>query len=75
MGASFADWLGVAHERGGLDLGTGPVSLTLLVAVAALVTRVATFTGESRSGDSTWKSSPIRGVITMLPALSLCFLS
>jgi uncharacterized membrane-anchored protein len=37
LGASFADWLGVTHERGGLDLGTGPVSLVLLLVIAALV--------------------------------------
>jgi uncharacterized membrane-anchored protein len=37
LGASFADWLGVSTARGGLDLGTGPVSLVLAVAIAALV--------------------------------------
>ena len=29
LGASFADWMGVSHERSGLDWGTGPVSLVL----------------------------------------------
>lgn len=29
LGASFADWMGVNHERRGLDWGTGPVSLAL----------------------------------------------
>ncbi len=37
LGASFADWFGVSHARGGLDLGTGPVSLVLALAIAALV--------------------------------------
>ena len=30
LGASFADWMSVGRGRGGLDWGTGPVSLTLL---------------------------------------------
>lgn len=37
LGACFADWAGVNHERGGLDLGTGPVSLVLAVVIAASV--------------------------------------
>lgn len=37
LGASFADWMGVSHARGGLDWGTGPVSLALLVVIALLV--------------------------------------
>jgi uncharacterized membrane-anchored protein len=37
LGASFADWMGVSHARGGLALGTGPVSLALAVVVIALV--------------------------------------
>ncbi|WP_329062172.1 COG4705 family protein [Amycolatopsis sp. NBC_01480] len=37
LGASFADWLGVPPVRGGLDLGTGLVSLVLLLVIAALV--------------------------------------
>jgi len=37
LGASFADWLGVSSARGGLDLGTGPVSIVLAVLIAALV--------------------------------------
>ena len=37
LGASFADWLAVTHERGGLDLGTGPVSLVLAAMIAAIV--------------------------------------
>jgi uncharacterized membrane-anchored protein len=37
VGASFADWMGVSHARGGLALGTGPVSLALGVVIVALV--------------------------------------
>ncbi|GAA0243253.1 membrane protein [Actinomadura nitritigenes] len=37
LGASFADWMGVSHGRGGLALGTGPVSLVLAVVIAGFV--------------------------------------
>ena len=37
LGASFADWVGVSHERGGLGVGTGPISLTLVAGVLVLV--------------------------------------
>ncbi|MFN8215091.1 MAG: hypothetical protein U0R71_00705 [Solirubrobacterales bacterium] len=37
LGASVADWLAVSHARGGLAVGTGPVSLVLAAAVAAFV--------------------------------------
>jgi uncharacterized membrane-anchored protein len=37
LGASFADWLAVSSERGGLDLGTGPVSLVLAALIAGFV--------------------------------------
>ncbi|WP_158861861.1 COG4705 family protein [Leifsonia sp. AG29] len=37
LGASFADWLAVSHARGGLDLGTGPVSLVLFAGIAVCV--------------------------------------
>lgn len=37
LGASVADWLGVSHARGGLALGTGPVSLVFAAAIAAFV--------------------------------------
>ncbi|MEO5807635.1 hypothetical protein [Devosia sp.] len=44
VGASFADWMGVGPERGGLGWGTGPVSLALggvivVVALAVWLTR------------------------------------
>lgn len=37
LGASFADWMGVTQERGGLNWGTGPVSLVLAILILALV--------------------------------------
>lgn len=37
LGASFADWMGVSHNRGGLGLGTGPVSLGLTIIIICLV--------------------------------------
>jgi len=37
LGASFADWMGVSHTRGGLGLGTGFVSLVLLVIIIFLI--------------------------------------
>jgi uncharacterized membrane-anchored protein len=41
LGASVADWLAVSHARGGLALGTGPVSLILAIAIAAFVHHLA----------------------------------
>ena len=37
LGASFADWLGVPHDLGGLDLGRGWVSLVLIVMIVGMV--------------------------------------
>ena len=37
LGASVADWLAVSKARGGLALGTGPVSLVLAAAITGLV--------------------------------------
>jgi uncharacterized membrane-anchored protein len=37
LGASFADWMGVSHARGGLDWGTGSVSAVLAVLIVVLV--------------------------------------
>jgi uncharacterized membrane-anchored protein len=41
LGASFADWMGVSHVRGGLAWGTGPVSLTAGVIIAGLVAYIS----------------------------------
>lgn len=37
LGASFADWVSVEHSRGGLGIGTGPVSLIFTVIIIVLV--------------------------------------
>jgi len=37
LGASFADWFGVSHARGGLDLGSGWVALVLTAAIVVVV--------------------------------------
>jgi uncharacterized membrane-anchored protein len=37
LGASFADWMAVPGSRGGLDWGTGPVSLGLSVVILGFV--------------------------------------
>jgi uncharacterized membrane-anchored protein len=47
LGASVADWLSVSSARGGLALGTGPVSLAFAAAIAALVHHL------SRTGKDT----------------------
>jgi len=39
LGASFADWIAVPPARGGLDLGTGPISLVLIAAIVIAVAR------------------------------------
>ncbi|MGN6216708.1 MAG: COG4705 family protein [Solirubrobacterales bacterium] len=50
LGASVADWLAVSHARGGLALGTGPVSLVLAAAIAAFVYHLAQ-TGKDTPSD------------------------
>lgn len=37
LGASFADWLGVGPDRGGIGVGTGLVSLVLAIAIVVCV--------------------------------------
>jgi uncharacterized membrane-anchored protein len=37
LGASFADWMAVSHQRGGLNWGTGPVSLALSILILGFV--------------------------------------
>ena len=37
LGASFADWIGVSHARGGLNFGTGPITLILLAGIVICV--------------------------------------
>ena len=37
FGASFADWMGVTKVRGGLDWGTGPVTIVLALIICILI--------------------------------------
>lgn len=37
LGASFADWFGKPHAKGGLGLGTVPVAVTLTILIVAFV--------------------------------------
>ena len=41
FGASFADWTGVSHVRGGLDWGSGNVALLLTTLIAVIVVKLA----------------------------------
>lgn len=41
LGASIADWMAVGHDRGGLDWGLGPVTLSWLAAILGFVGYVA----------------------------------
>ena len=52
LGASFADWIAVPPARGGLDLGTGPITLVLVAAIVVAVARLAALDrAERRSPD------------------------
>jgi uncharacterized membrane-anchored protein len=55
VGASVADWLSVSSARGGLALGTGPVSLVLAAAIAAFVYYLAK-TGKDTPPDQDGRS-------------------
>jgi uncharacterized membrane-anchored protein len=57
LGASVADWLAVSHARGGLALGTGPVSLVFALIIAAIVHRL-TQTGVDLPPDQRGDVSP-----------------
>ncbi len=59
VGASFADWLGVPSSRGGLDLGTGPVTLVLVAAIVVLVGYLTiTRAGTADTADEVQPSPP-----------------
>lgn len=55
VGASVADWLSVSSARGGLALGTGPVSLVLAAAIAGFVYYLAK-TGKDTPSDQADRS-------------------
>jgi uncharacterized membrane-anchored protein len=42
LGASFADWIGVSHKRGGLNFGSGEISGVLALLLICLVVLFAT---------------------------------
>ncbi len=57
LGASYADWMGVAHSFGGLGLGRGTVALSLTVVIVGFVgylavTRVDVDGTEFRAGPA-----------------------
>jgi uncharacterized membrane-anchored protein len=60
LGASVADWLAVSRARGGLALGTGPVSLVLAAAIAGFVYYLAT-TGRDLPPDQAEAGSTAAG--------------
>jgi uncharacterized membrane-anchored protein len=51
LGASFADWLGVSHHRGGLALGPGPVSLSLAALIVAFVVYLTLHDSAGKSAE------------------------
>lgn len=53
LGASFADWMGVPPARGGLDWGTGPVSLALGVLIMVMVAATAAAAARARPAAAT----------------------
>jgi uncharacterized membrane-anchored protein len=51
LGASFADWFAVSPQRGGLGLGSGPVSGVLLLVFIALVSLLSARARSARRAD------------------------
>lgn len=45
LGASLSDWIALPPDRGGLGLGTGAVSLVLLIAIVGMVVGMSARTG------------------------------
>ncbi|GAA2754145.1 hypothetical protein [Amnibacterium kyonggiense] len=62
LGASFADWLAVSRDRGGLDLGPGPVSGVLLVLFVLLVALLTVRARSARGADGSIPMSGQEGV-------------
>jgi uncharacterized membrane-anchored protein len=60
VGASVADWLAVSSARGGLALGTGPVSLVLAATIAGFVYYLAK-TGRDTPPDQGGRSHELGG--------------
>jgi uncharacterized membrane-anchored protein len=51
LGASFADWLGVSHARGGLNWGTGGVSIGMAILITGVVAYLAASEPVRPAGD------------------------
>jgi uncharacterized membrane-anchored protein len=51
LGASFADWMGVSPERGGLGLGTGPVTAAWAALIIVLVAYLAFTRADTEPAD------------------------
>lgn len=51
LGASFADWMGVSRDRGGLGLGTGWVTLGLTIIILVLVGYLAITRKDAKSSQ------------------------
>jgi uncharacterized membrane-anchored protein len=61
LGASYADWMGVSHGRGGLDYGRGPVAVGLTVVIVVLVGYMAASRKDTPDeGELTPASAPAR---------------
>jgi uncharacterized membrane-anchored protein len=70
LGASFADWLGVSSARGGLALGTGPVSFVLAAMIAGFVwflTSTGADTPEDQLQQGEQRPASSRGEIPASP--------
>lgn len=66
LGASFADWLGVSSERGGLAIGTGLVSFVLAATIAmfvAFLTSTGVDTPADQKGRGKRRSTLPTGVV------------
>jgi uncharacterized membrane-anchored protein len=59
VGASVADWLSVSSARGGLALGTGPVSLVLAAAIAGFVLYLAKTGRDTPVDQSALEGNPV----------------
>jgi uncharacterized membrane-anchored protein len=57
LGASFADWFAVSRARGGVDLGSGPVSAALFLVFVVLVGLLALRARSERSRGQRWSAS------------------
>jgi len=62
LGASFADWMAVSPQRGGLGWGTGPVSLVLTLLIVVCVARLQA--AETRRAARARDTAPVAAYAT-----------